>query len=65
MEEASFIPPFCPLFLLGSLLFLPPSFPGAAAAGVGVDSSGWWVEDCVERESQSGAYLLGMQRYGL
>ncbi|XP_070703555.1 BAR/IMD domain-containing adapter protein 2-like isoform X2 [Pempheris klunzingeri] len=28
-------------------------------------TSGWWVEDCVERESQSGAYLLGMQRYGL
>ncbi|XP_071370729.1 BAR/IMD domain-containing adapter protein 2-like isoform X3 [Centroberyx affinis] len=28
-------------------------------------SSGWWVEDCAERESQSGAYLLGMQRYGL
>ncbi|KAM6967149.1 brain-specific angiogenesis inhibitor 1-associated protein 2a isoform 2-T2 [Tautogolabrus adspersus] len=28
-------------------------------------TSGWWVEDCVERESLSGAYLLGMQRYGL
>lgn len=65
MEEASFIPPFCPLFLPGSLLSsFRPSW-GAAAGGVGVDSSGWWVEDCVERESQSGAYLLGMQRYGL
>lgn len=27
------------------------------------DSSGWWVEDCVE--SRGGAYLLGLQRYGL
>lgn len=45
--------------------FFPPSILGAAAGGVGVDSSGWWVEDCVERESQSGAYLLSMQRYGL
>lgn len=67
VEEASFIPPFCPLFLPGSLLF--PSFPSvlgaAAAAGAGVDSSGWWLEDCVERESPSGAYLLGVQRYGL
>lgn len=66
MEEANFIPPFCPLFLPGSLLFLLLSVLGAAAAsGVGVDSSGWWVEDCVEREIPSGAYLLGMQRYGL
>lgn len=54
----SSLPPRVPPFLLPSIL-------GAAAGGVGVDSSGWWVEDCVERESQSGAYLLGMQRYGL
>ncbi|KAM9783471.1 BAR/IMD domain-containing adapter protein 2-like isoform 2-T2 [Syngnathus typhle] len=26
-------------------------------------TSGWWVEDCVE--SRGGAYLLGVQRYGL
>ncbi|KAF7225511.1 BAR/IMD domain-containing adapter protein 2 isoform X1 [Nothobranchius furzeri] len=28
-------------------------------------SSGWWVEDCIEQENLSGAYLLGMQRHGL
>lgn len=54
----SSLPPRVPPSLLPSIL-------GAAAGGAGVDSSGWWVEDCVERESQSGAYLLGMQRYGL
>lgn len=63
--------PFFPSFVLPSILgaaavaAVAASAAAAARGGDRVDSSGWWVEDCVEQESSSGPYLLGMQHYGL